>query len=95
MAVAPERWDLVSNEMSYWDIELSEKEIPYYEIFDDLDNPNEIKLRDKLHERYKKLGLIPKNPINSLKELEDKGLIEIHDKGTKNDVLRSSLNLAF
>lgn len=85
LAVTPERWDLAPNEMSYWDIELSEKEKPYYELFDDIDDPNEIKLRNKIREGYKGLGLIPNNPINSLKELEDQGLIEIHDKGTKND----------
>ena len=77
MAVTPERWDLVSHESPYWDLDIKESERPYYELFDDLDNPDEIKKRDKFQEIYKNLGLMPNNPINVLKELEDQAIIEI------------------
>ncbi len=80
MAVTKERWDLVSNESPYWDLDIKEKDRPYYELFDDLDNPDEIKKRNKFQEIYKNLGLMPNNPINALKELEDKCFIEINYK---------------
>jgi len=80
MAVTPERWDLVSHESPYWDLDIKESERPYYELFDDLDNPDEIKKRDKFQEIYKNLGLMPNNPINVLKELEDQAIIEIDYK---------------
>jgi len=77
VAVYKEGWDLFSHGSSYWDIDISEKERTYYELFNDLKNPDEIRLRNKFQELYKDLGLIPNNPINTLKELEDKGFIEI------------------
>lgn len=46
-------------------------------MFDDLEDPEEIDQRDRFQEYYKELGLTPNNPVNTLKELEDRGLIEI------------------
>ena len=37
MAVSKERWDLVSDEEPYWDLDIKEKDRHYYEFFDDLD----------------------------------------------------------
>ncbi len=80
IAVTKRRWDIITDDLNYWDLDIKEKERDYYELFDDLENADEIKLRDKFQELYKELGIEPKNPINALKELEDKGLIEINFK---------------
>ncbi len=80
MAVSKTGWDLVSHESPYWDLDISEKDRHYYELFEDLVDPDEIKKRNEFQEIYKNLGLMPNNPINILKELEDKGIIEIEFK---------------
>lgn len=78
MAINKEGWDLTSQESSYWDIDISEKDRPYYELFDGLENPEKVRLRDKFQEFYKELGYTPNNPINALKELEDKRVITLN-----------------
>lgn len=85
MAVTKEGWDLVSHESPYWNLDIKEEDRPYYELFDDLDNPDEIKKRNKCQEIYKNLGLVPNNPINALKELEDKCIIKIDYKESEDN----------
>lgn len=80
MAVSKDGWDLVSHGASYWDLDIKEGDRKYYELFDDLDDPDEIKKRDTFQEIYKNLGLMPNNPINALKELSEEGIIEIEFK---------------
>jgi len=85
LAVTKEGWDLVSDDLNYWVLDISEKKRNYYKLFDDLDCEDDIKLRDMFQEYYKELGLSPKNPINALKELEDLNLIEIYYKGSEDN----------
>ncbi len=85
MAVTKKGWDLVSDESNYWELDINEQDRVYYEFFDDLDSVNDIKLRDKFQEFYKELGITPNNPINTLKELEDKLLIVINYNESKDN----------
>ncbi|MHA1490441.1 MAG: hypothetical protein ACTSRI_12400 [Promethearchaeota archaeon] len=72
LTVTPKTWDLITEDMGFWNIELNENDDLFYELFTDLTDPSEIVLRDKLQELYKNIGYYPTNPINALNELRDK-----------------------
>lgn len=72
LAVTPKTWDVITENMGFWDIELSENDKQYYELFIDLTDPLEIEKRNELQEIYKNIGYYPTNPINALNELKDK-----------------------
>ena len=75
LAVSPKNWDYTTLEMSYWDFELCLKEKKYCKLFTNLENPEEVKKRDKLQRLYKEEGFGLQNPISAIDYLKKTGLI--------------------
>lgn len=75
LAVSPKNWDYTTLEMIYWDFELCLKEKKYCKLFKDLENPEEVKKRDKLQRLYKEEGFGLQNPISAIEDLKKTGLI--------------------
>ncbi len=75
LAVNSESWDYTTDEMSFWKFEIEDDKMKYYKFFTDINDPDEIKIRDNFQVRYKEIGIGLNNPINTLDELQKKGLI--------------------
>jgi hypothetical protein len=74
-----------SDKFAFWGIEVDEEYRQFYELFESVDTPKQAKVRDKVHDFYKSIGISPKNPINGLKELEVKLVIDLHYKAPESE----------
>ena len=79
LAAKSDGWDYTTDEISCWKYEIKEEEMKYYKFFTDISDPDEIKIRDNFQVIYKEIGIGLNNPINTLDELQKKGLI-VHVK---------------
>lgn len=85
LAKTPQTTYFIDENMHYWDIKKTTRDLKYFQLYDKIVNPEELEKRGHHLEVYREIGYAPKNPINALNELRDADIIKKLNYSSKNN----------